>query len=59
MDQVYIPKNRIGFDTGSYVIIKPLQEIEKAIIKPFFYNIDFLEPIKLMVVNDIFENINS
>ena len=37
MDQVYIPKNRIGFDTGSYVIIKPLQEIEKAIIKPFFW----------------------
>ncbi len=59
MDQIYIPKNRIDFDIGSYVIVRPLQKIEETAIKPFFYNIDFLEPIKVSIVNEIFENIDN
>ncbi len=56
MDQVYIPKRRIGFGIGSYVVIKPLEE-KKKIEKPFFYNIGFLEPIKIRIIEDIFESI--
>jgi hypothetical protein len=59
MDQVYIPKRRLGFEIGSHVIIKPLQELEKHIEKPFFYNINFLEPIKVNIINEIFENIDK
>lgn len=60
MDQIYIPKRRIGFDVGSYVTIVPLQKtIEMGIEKPFFYNINFLEPIKIKIINEIFENIDK
>lgn len=59
MDQIYIPKNRLGFDIGSYVVVRSLQETEKITIKPFFYNINFLEPVKLGIVNEIFENIDK
>ena len=46
MDQVYIPKNRIGFSAGSYVIIRPL-EGKKTVEKPYLYNIKSIEPVKL------------
>lgn len=59
MDQIYIPKNRIGFGIGSYVVVKPLQKIEETAIKPFFYNVGFLEPIKIRIIDEIFENINK
>ena len=52
MDQVYIPKSRIGFSIGDYVIIKPLM-IKKFIEKPYLYNIKHLEPIKLDLINQI------
>ena len=52
MDQVYIPKNRIGFSIGSYVVLKPL-ETEKAIEKPYFYNIEYIEPIKVKIITEI------
>ena len=26
MDQIYIPKNRMGFNVGIHVIIKPLEQ---------------------------------
>lgn len=58
MDQVYIPKNRMGFSTGSYVVLKPLgtEKIEK---KPFFYNVSTIEPIKLSLVNNIFNILSN
>ena len=58
MDQIYIPKNRQGFNTGSYVIIKPI-ETQKKLEKPYFYNIQQIEPIKLEIINEIFSIINS
>ena len=57
MDQAYIPKNRQGFPVGSYVVIRPL-ETEKPIEsakKPYFYNINALEPIKLGIIDEIFK----
>lgn len=58
MDQIYIPKNREGLVTGSYVLIKPLDkelELKQTIIeKPYFYNIDSIEPIKLNIMKEIF-----
>lgn len=65
MDQIYIPKIRTGFSTGSYVIIKPLEnlEIERKIktekIKPYFYNTQSLEPIKLEIIIKIIKIIDS
>ena len=58
MDQIYLPKNRAGFSPGSYVVIKPL-ETKKEDIKPFFYNINYLEPIKTGIINEVFTIINN
>ncbi len=55
MDQIYIPKNRVGLSTGSYVVVKPLQKKKKFTRKPFFYNLKYLEPLKLKFVNEIFD----
>lgn len=57
MDQIYIPKNREGFDIGNYVLITPLSSENihsKAGLKPFFYNLMSIEPIKLRIINEIF-----
>lgn len=60
MDQVYIPKKRIGFNIGSYVVLKPLYEInEKVDEKRFFYNVKYLEPIKLTIINEIFSEVEN
>lgn len=57
MDQIYIPKNRQGLEPGTYVKIVP---IEKDIIeRPFFYNIKELEPIKLELINKIFNTLEK
>ncbi|MDO8563718.1 MAG: hypothetical protein Q7R87_01795 [Nanoarchaeota archaeon] len=55
MDQIYIPKNRTGMETGSYVIIKPIAEKEKKEIKEnlLFYNVHNIEPIKIEIVEKI------
>ncbi len=58
MDQIYIPKNRIGFNIGSHVIIKQLEQ-EKPIEKPYFYNISSIEPIKLKLVDELFKIISD
>lgn len=61
MDQIYIPKNREGFVTGSHVIIKLLDaEIQgKNKEKPYFYNLKFIEPVKLEITNKIFSSIRK
>ena len=58
MDQIYIPKKRNGFVTGSYVII---QNIKTPIQtkKPYFYNIKSIEPIKIEVIKQIMQIINK
>ena len=58
MDQVYISKNRSGLSIGSYVVITPL-ETEKVIEKPYFYNIKYIEPIKLEIINKIMKIIDK
>jgi hypothetical protein len=58
MDQVYIPKNRAGFSTGSYVTLRPVTA-EKKKEKPYFYHVDVLEPIKVRVIEDIFSIVHS
>ena len=58
MDQIYIPKKRVGMPTGSYVMIKPIETEPKA-IKPFFYNITYLEPIKVKIIEEIFKTIDK
>jgi len=58
MDQIYIPKRRVDFTVGSYVAIRPLEKVEEE-IKPFFYNIRHLEPIKTKIIKEIFKNLNE
>lgn len=58
MDQVYIPKHRNGFNIGSYVILKPI-ETKNFIEKPYFYNIKYIEPIKLDIINEIMNIIDK
>jgi len=58
MDQIYIPKNRTNLPTGSYVIINPLQTIKQT-IKPHFYNINSIEPIKLQIIKKIIKIIDK
>ena len=63
MDQIYLPKNRTGFNTGEYVLISPLknkieeQTAEKQ--KLFFYNTEKLEPIKIKIIEEIILRIDN
>jgi len=61
MDQIYIPKNRAGFNGGEYVLILPLssQNIKKEKFKLFFYGISNLEKIKLRLIEEIFNLIGK
>lgn len=57
MDQIYIPKERpLGFELGAPVIIKPA--VEETKVKPVYYNVDKLEPIKVMIIQDIFNELS-
>jgi len=58
MDQIYIPKKRVDFTIGSYVVIRPLETVDEE-IKPFFYNIKHLEPIKTKIIKEIFKNLSG
>lgn len=58
MDQVYLPKNRAGFGIGTYAVLKPLNT-KKIAEKPFFYNIKAIEPVKIGIVSEIFDIIDS
>ena len=64
MDQVYLPKNRQGLAAGEYVLIVPLdreikREKEGKQLKPCFYGIKNLEPIKLRIIEEIFKLIDK
>ncbi|MEK6935136.1 MAG: hypothetical protein AABW46_04620 [Nanoarchaeota archaeon] len=58
MDQVYIPKNRPGLTTGSYVIIKPI-ETKSQTKKLNLYNVKQIEPIKMDIASKIIEAIDQ
>ena len=58
MDQIYIPKNRVGFGTGEYVLISPLGnkagELDREKKQElYFNNIGKLEQIKLRLIKEI------
>lgn len=61
MDQIYIPKNRTGFDIGNYVVIKPLETVreEKPLEKLYFYGVKNLEPIKLEIIHEVLTILNK
>ena len=61
MDQIYIPKNRVGFAIGNYVVIKPLEteREEKPIEKLYFYGVKELEPLKLEIVHEVLRIIDK
>ncbi len=58
MDQVYIPKNRIGLSIGNYVSIRPLEE-QKHVEKLYFYGVKEIEHLKLKIVYDIINSIDK
>lgn len=57
MDQIYIPKERVpGFETGTAVLIEPVLEKVMQKPQPYHYNSRHLEPIKIAVIEKIFEH---
>ncbi|MBS3079365.1 hypothetical protein J4218_04540 [Candidatus Pacearchaeota archaeon] len=61
IDQIYLPKKRIGFSIGNYVRITPLDISIETVKrnKPYFYNIEDIEPIKLRISEEIFNIIDK
>jgi len=62
MDQIYIPKQRPGMPSGSYVIIKDLDEaLEKGKTKErlFYYHIKKIEPIKIKMIQEIVKDLDA
>ncbi len=60
MDQVYLPKNRIGFNIGNYVIIKPLEEkVSNKQETLYFYGVKFVNPLKLKIIRELINIINK
>lgn len=55
---MYISKNRSGFSVGSYVVLQQLEQ-KKIVQRPYFYNIDYLEPIKIEMIEKIFSLVDS
>ncbi len=58
MDQIYIQKDRYGFNSGDYVVVKPL-ETKEIIEKPHFYGVRSIEPIKLKLIEEIFNIVDK
>jgi 2C-methyl-D-erythritol 2,4-cyclodiphosphate synthase len=71
MDQIYIPKNRVGLASGSLVVVKAIEGIEESkenfVRKsPFLYGFNSeekekrkIEPIKLEIIKRIFSIIEK
>ncbi|MCR4327079.1 MAG: hypothetical protein NUV46_00685 [Nanoarchaeota archaeon] len=58
MDQIYIPKSRMGFEVGNYVTVRPL-ESQKKKMGFFSYGVKELEPIKAEMIRVFFEMIKE
>lgn len=60
MDQVYLPKNRHGFAVGTHVLIVPVREpIASETERPYYYNIQSLEPFKVKLIQEIFSLVDQ
>lgn len=59
MDQIYIPKNRIGLGVGSYVLVKSIEQTDKKVEKSYFYNVPFIGSVKVEIANEIFDFISK
>lgn len=61
MDQIYLPKNRLGLPIGQYVSVIPLEakQRRKTKFKPYFYNLRNLEPLKLELIEKIFDIVDE
>lgn len=59
MDQVYLPKHRSGFRTGSYVLLQPIQTQKPAPRQPYFYHVRSLEPVKVGMLTQLFSIIDT
>lgn len=57
MDQIYIPKERApGFEAGTAVLIEPVLERVKQKPQPYYCKVKHLEPIKVVIIEKIFEH---
>ncbi len=56
MDQVYLPKSRLGLAVGEYVTVQPLEKEPKkgSKTKRYLYGINYLEPVKLEIAEKVF-----
>ena len=56
MDQIYLPKNRLGLAVGEYVTVQPLEKEpqKKSQTKKYFYGINYLELVKLEIAEKVF-----
>ncbi len=64
MDQIYLPKNRNGLNSGTYVVISPLNRLENNIKfdekpKLFYYNTGKLEGLKIKIIEEIINLIDT
>ncbi len=55
MDQIYLPKNRQALETGTFVIVKSIEESQqiKKQDNLKFYNIKNIEPVKIEIIDKI------
>ncbi len=51
MDQIYIPKKRVGFAVGNYVKIVPVIKPKKPSF--FYYNLPIIEPLKINIITEV------
>lgn len=58
MDQIYLPKNRIGFNIGNYVIIKPLEK-KIPVENLYFYGAKSISSIKLKIIKELISIIDK
>lgn len=60
MDQVYIPKNRVGLDVGSYVVISPAIKLaQESKKKLYYYGVKEISSMKIEMINIIMSFIDS
>ena len=59
MDQVYLPKNRIGMSVGEFVVVSPLERPKKQAFKPYFYQLKDLELLKIEAIKIVFNILNE
>ncbi len=59
MDQIYIPKERTsGLEVGTAVLIEPALPTRRK-PKLCYYNVEYLEPIKVAMIEKIFEHLEQ